>query len=55
MARQSSLDGTSSRGVSGSLAHARPSSSMTNLANISKTPDITLPHRPGSALGLIGL
>lgn len=32
----------------------RPSSSMTNLANISKTPDITLPIRPGSALGILG-
>ncbi|XP_037773475.1 uncharacterized protein LOC119569342 [Penaeus monodon] len=55
MARQSSLDGTSSSGrVGGSLTMGRPSSSMTNLANISKTPDITLPIRPGSALGILG-
>nr|XP_027236805.1 uncharacterized protein LOC113828064 [Penaeus vannamei] len=55
MARQSSLDGTSSSGrVGGSLSMGRPSSSMTNLANISKTPDITLPIRPGSALGILG-
>lgn len=59
LARQSSLDGTSS-GVSGRMAGsgnfglARPSSSMTNLANISKSSDINLPTRPGSALGLLG-
>nr|XP_045614121.1 uncharacterized protein LOC123767957 isoform X2 [Procambarus clarkii] len=54
MSRQSSLDGSSSCRMGGPLSMTRPSSSMTNLANISKMPDITLPARPGSALGIPG-
>ncbi|KAF2359361.1 hypothetical protein FHG87_009881 [Trinorchestia longiramus] len=41
-------------GTSANFGLARPSSSMTNLANISKSSDINLPTRPGSALGLLG-
>lgn len=56
IARQSSLDGSSSSGlgVLTGIGTTRPSSSMTNLANISKGSDISLPTRPGSALGLLG-
>ncbi|KAK3886800.1 hypothetical protein Pcinc_009061, partial [Petrolisthes cinctipes] len=55
LARQSSLDGSVGTGrIGGALGLARPSSSMTNLANISKMPELNLPTRPGSALGIPG-
>ena len=53
--RQTSLDSADLREPTSlnSLAMARPSTSMTNLAAAAKTPVPELPARPGSALGIM--
>ncbi|KAF0308623.1 hypothetical protein FJT64_020162 [Amphibalanus amphitrite] len=53
--RQTSLDSADLREPTSlnSLAMARPSTSMTNLAAAAKTPLPELPARPGSALGIM--